>query len=87
MIIKSLLNTWETGGEGARVCAHVPLRRSSLARIGRPDVLWTIRGLPRAVTTWHEVRTQRIKENWHDQSFLLVTQSITGSSARNQIED
>ena len=75
------------GGEGARVCAHVPLRSSSLARIGRPDLLWTMRGSARAVTTWHEVRTQLVREDWHDQSFILVTQSMTGSTARNQIED
>ena len=62
------------GGEGARVCAHVPLRRSSLARIGRPDLLWTM-------------RTQLVKEDWHDQSLILVKQSMTGSTATNQIED
>ena len=76
-----------TGGEGARVCAHVPLRSSSLARIGRPDLLRTMRGLPSAVTTWYKVGTQLIKENWHDQSSILVKQSMTGSTARNQIED
>ena len=59
----------------------------NLARIGRPDLLWTMGGSARAVTTWHEVRTQLVREDWHDQSFVLVKQSMTGSTARNQIED
>ena len=59
----------------------------NLARIGRPDLLWTMRGLPRAVTTWYKVGTHLVREDWHDQSSILVKQSITGSTARNQIED
>ena len=77
----------ETGGEGAPVCAHVLLRCLNLASIGRPDLPWTISGSARAVTTWHNVRTQLVRKDWHDQSFKLVKQSMTGSTAINQIED
>ena len=77
----------ETGGEGARVFAHVPLLCFELGQNWRPDLLWTMGGSARAVTTWYKVGTQLVKENWHDQSSILVKQSMTGSTARNQIED
>ena len=59
----------------------------NLARIGRPDLLWTMCGSARAGTTWYKVGTQLVREDWHDQSSILVKQSTTGSTARNQIED
>ena len=43
---------FEVAGELASICARVVLKCLYLARIGRPDLLWTVNILARAVTKW-----------------------------------
>ena len=42
-------------GELSRVCAQIVLRCLYLARIGRPDILWPVNKLARAITKWTRV--------------------------------
>ena len=44
----------ETGsvGELAKVCAQIVLKCLYLARIGRPDILWSVNKLARSITKW-----------------------------------
>ena len=47
-------------GELSTVCsAHGPLRRLFLARIGRPDIFWSVFKLARAASTWTKVCDKR----------------------------
>ena len=39
-------------GELSTVCSHIVLKCLYLARIGRPDILWSVNKLARAVTKW-----------------------------------
>ena len=39
-------------GELSKVCSQIVLRCLYLARIGRPDILWSVNKLARAVTKW-----------------------------------
>ena len=41
-------------GELSTVCSHIVLKCLYLARIGRPDILWSVNKLARAITTWTE---------------------------------
>ena len=42
----------ETVGEVSKVCSQIVLKCEDLARIGRPDTLWSVNKLVRAVTKW-----------------------------------
>ena len=42
-------------GELSKVCSQIVLKCLCLARIGRPDILWSVNKLPRAVTKWTRV--------------------------------
>ena len=39
-------------GELSTVCSHIGLKCENLPRTGRPDVLWSVNKLARAVTKW-----------------------------------
>ena len=41
-------------GEWSIVCSQIVLKCQNLARIGRPDILWCVNKLARAVTKWTE---------------------------------
>ena len=43
-------------------CSQIVLKCSKLARIGRPDILWSVNKLARSVTKW----TQHVTDDWHD---------------------
>ena len=42
----------ESVGELSTVCSHIVLKFWYLARIGRPDILWSVNKLARSVTKW-----------------------------------
>ena len=46
--------------ELAPVSAHIVLKCSYLARIGRPDLLWTVNMLARSVTQWNKARDESL---------------------------
>ena len=39
-------------GELSQVCSHIVLKCLCLARIGRPDILWSVNKLARSITKW-----------------------------------
>ena len=39
-------------GELSKACAQIVLKCLSLARIGRPDILWSVNKLARAISKW-----------------------------------
>ena len=51
----------ETGsvGELSKVCSQMVLKCLYLARIGRPDFLWSVNKLARAVTKWTKACDKR----------------------------
>ena len=42
----------ESAGELSTVCSQIVMECLYLARIGRPDFLWSVNKLPQAVTKW-----------------------------------
>ena len=52
MTINSKKEEVESAGELSQVCSHIVLKCLYLTRIGRPDILWSVNKLARAVTTW-----------------------------------
>ena len=47
-------------GELSTVCSQIVLKCLSLARIGRPDILWSVNKLSRAVTNWTKACDKRL---------------------------
>ena len=47
-------------GELSVVCSQIVLKCLHLARIGRPDILWSVNKLERAVTKWTRVCDKRL---------------------------
>ena len=47
----------ESGGDLSTVCSQIVLKCLYLARIGRPDILWSVNKLARAVTKWTNLLT------------------------------
>ena len=47
-------------GELSTVCSHIVLKCLDLARIGRPDILWSVNQLARVVTKWTAARGRRL---------------------------
>ena len=45
----------ESAGELSAVCSQIVLKCLHLARIGRPDFLWSVNKLARAVTRWTKI--------------------------------
>ena len=47
-------------GELSKVCSQIVLICSYLARIGRPDILWSVNKLARSITKWTKACDQRL---------------------------
>ena len=50
----------ESVGELSTVCSQIVLNCLYLARIGRPDILWSVNKLARAVTKWTKSCDKRL---------------------------
>ena len=50
----------ESVGELSEVCSQIVLKCLYLARIGRPDILWSVSKLARSVTKWIEACDRRL---------------------------
>ena len=48
----------ESAGELSKVCSQIVLTCFHLTRIGRPDILWSLNTLVRAVTKWKNLVTK-----------------------------
>ena len=46
--------------ENSTVCAQIILKHLYLARIGRPDILWSVNKCARAVTKWTKACDKRL---------------------------
>ena len=42
----------KSGGELSKVCPQIVLKCLYLARIGRPDIVWSVNKLARSITKW-----------------------------------
>ena len=47
-------------GELSQVCSQIVLKCLFLARIGRPDILWSVNKLARSITKWTKVCDKRL---------------------------
>ena len=47
-------------GELSKVCSQIVLKCLYMARIGRPDILWSVNKLARAVTKWTKACDKRL---------------------------
>ena len=55
-------------GELSQVCSQIVLKCLYLARIGRPDILWSVNKLARSITKWTKAcdkRLSRLISNIH----------------------
>ena len=50
----------ENKGEMSEVCSHIVFKILYLARIGRPDILWSVNKLARSVTKWTQACDRRL---------------------------
>ena len=50
----------ESVGELSKVCSQIVLKSLYLARIGRPDMLWSVNKLAREVTKWTRACDRRL---------------------------
>ena len=50
----------ESVGELSEVCSQIVLKCLYLARIGRPDILWSVNKLARSVTKWTQACDRRL---------------------------
>ena len=48
-------------GELSHVCSQIVLKCLYLARIGRPDILWSVNKLARSITMWTKACDKRLK--------------------------
>ena len=61
----------ESVGELSTVCSPIVLKCLYLARIGRPDILWSVNKLARSITKWTKAcdkRLSRLISNIHHTS-------------------
>ena len=47
-------------GESSKVCSQIVLKCLYLARIGRPDILWSVNKLARSITKWTKACDKRL---------------------------
>ena len=52
MTINANKMNWDLSGELSKVCSRSVLKCLCLARIGRPDIAWSVNKLARAITKW-----------------------------------
>ena len=69
-------------GELSTVCSQIVLKCLHLARIGRPDILWSVNKLARAVTKWTKTFDKCVSrliswETQHDNADLDCSKSQT----------
>ena len=66
----------ESVGVLSEVCSQIVLRCKNLARIGRPDILWSVNKFARSVTVWTQACDRRlarlISYIHHTNDFRLV---------------
>ena len=53
----------KSGGELSQVCSQVVLNCLYLARIGRPDILWSVNKLARSIAKWTKACDKRLSSN------------------------
>ena len=51
---------WKSVGEMSKLCSQIVLKCIYLARIGRPDILWSVDKLARSITKWTKVCDKRL---------------------------
>ena len=47
-------------GEMSKVCSQMVLKCSNLARVGRPNILWSVNKLTRSITNWTKACDKRL---------------------------
>ena len=47
-------------GDLSQVCSQIVLKSLYLARIGRPDILWSVNKLARSITKWTKACDRRL---------------------------
>ena len=47
-------------GELSKVCSQIVLKCLYLARVGRPDILWSVNKLARSITKWTRACDKRL---------------------------
>ena len=47
-------------GELSKVCSQIDLKCLYLARLGRPDILWSVNKLARSITKWTKACDERL---------------------------
>ena len=47
-------------GELSKICSQIVLKYLNLARIGRPDILWSVNKLARSITKWTKACDKRL---------------------------
>ena len=65
-------------GELSKVCSQNFLKCLYVARIGRPDILWSVNKLARSITKWTKARDKRVNRLI---SYLFITHVNTNSIA------
>ena len=51
---------WKSVGELSKVCFQIVIKWLYLARIGRPDILWSVNKLARSITKWTKACDKRL---------------------------
>ena len=60
MTIISKKKNMKSVGELSQVCSQIVLKCLYLARIGRPDILWSVNKLARSITKWTKACDKRL---------------------------
>ena len=58
-------------GELSHVCSQIVLKCFFLARIGRPDILWSVNKLARSITKWTKACDRRLNR-FEFQKFIIL---------------
>ena len=63
-------------GELSNTCSQIVLKCLYLARIGRPDILWSVNKLARSITKWTKACDKRLNRLFHILIIRVNTNSI-----------
>ena len=67
-------------GELSQVCSPIVLKCLYLARIGRPDILWSVNKLARSITKWTKACDKRLTNGLcisrHDAAEVHLTEEL-----------